>query len=135
VRVELLDTMSADWERRVRQRPVRGISARTRERIGRGVASPDERSASPEDAPLAVPDGGVVDFTGNWWGKEATAEMEEKGADGNVSSILDGRDEPKRRYPGDEGEYESDRVDFSGWTRKPLPGTGPEAWKPEGEEP
>jgi hypothetical protein len=65
-----------------------------------------------------------VDATGNWWGEKTTAEMEAKGEDGNISSIVDGHDVPVRVYEGDPEEYVQDRVNYSGWAKERIPGAG-----------
>jgi parallel beta-helix repeat protein len=133
-RVVLLDYMSADWEHRVRNKPVRGWAARLRERTARGAASAatDEPPAAAEDTDALD---GTVDATGNWWGKETTAEMEAKGADGNISSIVDGHDVPVRRYGDDPEEYVQDRVNYSGWAKGRISGTGADAAPTEGGTP
>jgi len=116
-----LGNMSSDWERRVRQKPVRGSAAQMATQLGRGVASAREmRQLSGDNAVIA----GSVDATGNWWGEKDTGEMEAKGPDANIGGLVDYFDVPVRTYDEDPVEYVQDRIVYEGWKKTRIPGAG-----------
>jgi len=61
-----------------------------------------------------------VDASGNWWDEPTRREMEEKGPEGNIGTLRDGRD-PEVTFEG--AQYPRDAFDFSPWlTRRPAAG-------------
>lgn len=114
-----LDNMSYDWEVRAGAKPARMRQAQNEERVRQGRAVSEEfKDEYPKD--------GFVRAFGNYWGKETTKEMAEKGADANISSIKDGFDEPVRTYEGWPGEYKIDKVRYDGWKKEKIKDAGPE---------
>jgi parallel beta-helix repeat protein len=108
--------MSAHWEEKVGSR---GISLeRARESRSRNVGG-IERERSYD---------GLVDASGNWWGRETTSAMERLGPESDIPSIDDVFDRPKVSYPdfGPE-EYRLDRVVYAPWLSGPPAGAGPPA--------
>lgn len=67
-------------------------------------------------------DKGLVDARGNWWGAKALAEMEQFGADGNISAIEDFFDKPDTFFH--DKPFPRDRVQFSPWERELLANSG-----------
>lgn len=122
IQVEL-GNMSYDWEARVAKKPERGAQARLAVRMGRGLAGPAEiaETQARGDGAAVM---GAVDATGNWWGDEDTREMEKKGADANISRLVDYYDVPRRTYEGYEGEYVQDRIRYEGWKTSRIAGAG-----------
>lgn len=112
-----LGNMSLDWERRVGNKPMRGLFQRNQGRAERGVAVPEQ----PKHDGLEIR-GGAVDAAGNWWGEEITREMAAKGPDANIAAIVDGYDVPVRTYEGFEGEYAQDRITYAPWAAGPVAG-------------
>jgi parallel beta-helix repeat protein len=111
-----LGNMSRDWERRVGKKPMRGLQqqAAVRAELGRG-----SRGAAREGDGLEV-GGGAVEATGNWWGKETTREMAEKGPDANITGLRDWHDVPTLTYEGYEGEYVQDRIAYAPWAKERI---------------
>jgi hypothetical protein len=119
IQVEL-GVMSHEWEVKVGRKPVRGGAMRgagMSERLGR----PPPTSTPSSDAAVGS---GVVDATGNWWGERDTAEMEAKGGDANIGSLVDGRDSAPQKSEGYEGEFARDRIDYSQWKKRRIPDAG-----------
>jgi hypothetical protein len=56
----------------------------------------------------------ILDATGNYWGEEATDQMETSGPDANIAAIEDYYD-----------DFTLGKVDYSGWLSDPVPGAGP----------
>jgi parallel beta-helix repeat protein len=127
VNLELGDMMSADWENRVRQKPARAGQARNRELVKLGRARPVKIGTEID----AV---GEVKAGKNWWGKEATAEMEQKGPDANIAGFKDSFDASEASYEGYEGGYKIDRIIYADWLKEPREDAGPEGL-PETKEP
>lgn len=112
-----LGNMSSDWERRVRGKPSRG---RLQQTVGR-LREAGGSTTIPGPPPPEGADGAIildhVDATNNWWGEATTREMEAKGADADISGIVDFHDVPTRVYDADPVEYVQDRVRYSPWAR------------------
>lgn len=112
-----LGNMSSDWERKVNKKPERGGQAQNISMANRGKAVLQQ-----------VNDGaqimGFVDATGNWWGQTVTAEMEGKGAEGNIKSFTDYYDTPTRTYEGYSGVYIQDRIKYDGWKKSRIKTAG-----------
>ena len=116
-----LGNMSSDWERRVREKPVRGNAAQLATKMERGVAVPGEiRQLRGDNAVVAA----AVDAAGNWWGEKDTAEMERKGPDADIGGLVDSFDVPVRTYEGYPGEYAQDRIRYDGWKKSRIPEAG-----------
>ncbi|TLN21568.1 right-handed parallel beta-helix repeat-containing protein, partial [bacterium] len=120
-----LEDMSADWERRASQKPVRSEQARNEGMTERGRATPQHIEDSFKE------DGATVNARGNWWGEATTAEMNKKGLDADISTIKDFFDLPKRTYEGWGGEYIQDKVDYSGFLAAPVVGADVNGYRPE----
>lgn len=112
-----LGNMSSDWERRIREKPVRGSQAQNFSKADRGKVV---RQIISDDAKIM----GFVDATGNWWGDATTREMAQKGADANIAGFTDYYDVPVRTYEGYEGEYVQDRIKYEGWKASRIKDTG-----------
>lgn len=119
VQIEL-GVMSHDWEVKVGGKPERGETARRRGQRQR-LGTPASESAPSSDTAIGT---GIVDATGNWWGDRDTAEMNAKGADANIGSLIDGRDVPPQPSEGYEGVFARDRIDYSRWKTKRIPDAG-----------
>jgi parallel beta-helix repeat protein len=116
-----LGNMSSDWERRVREKPVRGNVAQLATQVGRGVAGTREiRQFQGDNAVVTA----AVDASGNWWGEKDTEEMERKGSDAEISGLVDYFDVPVRTYEGYPGEYVQDRIRYDGWRKTRIPDAG-----------
>jgi parallel beta-helix repeat protein len=126
-----LGNMSSDWERRVREKPIRGRSAQMVTQAERGIAGTrDARQPKADNVAIA----GSVDATGNWWGEKDTAEMERKGADADIAGLVDFHDVPVRTYEGYPGEYLQDRIRYDGWRKTRITDAGiPRAGKEAGK--
>jgi len=107
-----LGNMSLDWERRAGFKPSRGRQQQNLGRVQRGQEVP--RKDTPDGFDMNT---GLVDARGNWWGEETTREMTAKGAEANLSSLIDGNDVPVRTYEGYEGEYVQDRIAYAPWSK------------------
>lgn len=118
-----LDFMSYDWEIKAGRKPERGVVARHQTMVGKGRAIAG-RGIEGVDPDAAAGTAGFVDATGNWWGARDTAEMEAKGKEGNIGSLIDGCDVQTRTYKKYPGEFVQDRVDFAGWKNAPIDGAG-----------
>jgi parallel beta-helix repeat protein len=118
-----LEVMSHDWEIKAGKKPERGETARHLSMADKGKAIAG-RGMEGVDPNAAAGEAGVVDATGNWWGERDTAEMAAKGKDGNIGSLVDGRDVPMQSYEGYPGEYAQDTIDFGGWKGSRISGTG-----------
>lgn len=55
----------------------------------------------------------TFNFTGNYWGEEQTAELEEKGENSNLSFFYDGND-----------KLDLTEIDYSNWAKEPIEGVG-----------
>ncbi len=88
---------------------------------------PEEAKTFPQQSKRFTPfpegEDGIVDARGNWWGEEATKEMEAAGEEGNVSVIEDFHDKPDTWYQ--DKIYPRDRVAFSPWEKEPPAEVGP----------
>jgi len=61
---------------------------------------------------------GTIDARDNWWGSEATLELERIGADGNASFIVDGRD--SAGFEEDGVLFPLDRVRYAPWRQEAV---------------
>ncbi len=116
IQVEL-GNMSSDWERRVKHKPTRGRQAQNINMASRAKAVPEKL----DDGAKIM---GSVDATGNWWGADVTQEMDSKGPQANIKSLIDGYDRPTRTYKGYSGIYLEDRINYSGWKEAKIKGAG-----------
>ena len=121
-----LGNMSRDWERRVSNKPQRGLQKQATIRAGRGTVPTNAADGSDglDDK------GGAVEASGNWWGEATTREMEQKGADANISGLRDWHDVPTQTYEGFEGEYVQDRITYAPWAKERIGTAGPPASAP-----
>lgn len=113
-----LDNMSYDWELRATRKPNRNLQMQNDFLVKQG-------RAMPKSMRVEVKSDGFVDARDNYWGQKTTAEMESKGDDAEISSIMDGHDLPILTYDGWPGEYKKDRVKYSGWLVDRLADAGP----------
>lgn len=118
VLMELMN-MSADWERRAGSKPQRGLQQRNR-----GLAEQGRALLTPGIPDGLQLEGAAVDAAGNWWGDEATREMEAKGPDANIGGLTDYHDVPTRTYEGFEGEFVQDRIIYAPWLKGRVPDAG-----------
>ena len=129
-----LGNMSSDWERRVGAKPARGrlqqTIGRLKEAGGTGPSAPAAAPGGPDGAQIMD----SVDATNNWWGASTTREIEEKGADANISGIVDYHDVPTRTYEGFPGEYTQDRVTYAPWAKAPFAKSAPLPLGTEGRD-
>ncbi len=116
-----LGNMSRDWERRVSNKPERGLQKQAAIRAGRGAVT---LGTPTSDDGLEV-EGGAVEATGNWWGEAMTREMEEKGPDADIAGLRDWHDVPTLTYEGFAGEYVQDRIAYAPWAKERIAGAGP----------
>ncbi len=116
IQVEL-GNMSSDWERRVKNKPTRGRQAQNINMVSRAKAVPEKLS---DGAKIM----GSVDATGNWWGADVTREMDSKGPQANIKSLIDGYDRPTRTYKGYSGVYLEDRINYRGWKKTRIKDAG-----------
>jgi parallel beta-helix repeat protein len=114
-----LGNMSLDWERRVGAKPSRGRQQQLLGRAERGKAAPG--GVTPDGFDMGT---GLVDARENWWGDATTREMEEKGVDANITTLVDGYDVPVRVYEGDPVEYLQDKITYAPWLKQPAAGAG-----------
>lgn len=113
-----LDNMSYDWELRATRKPNRNLQMQNDFLVKQG-------RAMPKSMRVEVKSDGFVDARDNYWGQKTIAEMESKGDDAEISSIMDGHDLPILTYDGWPGEYKKDRVKYSGWLVDRLADAGP----------
>ena len=116
-----LGLMSSDWERKTVEKPVRGSAAQLTGQARKGVVGVEELRQFRGDN-VVVP--GSVDATGNWWGEKDTEEMERKGPDADIRSLVDYYDAPVHPSEGYPGEYEQDRIRYEGWKKSPMTDAG-----------
>lgn len=121
VLMELMN-MSADWERRAGSKPQRGLQQRNR-----GLAEQGRALLTPGIPDGLELEGAAVDAAGNWWGDEATREMEAKGPDANIGGLIDYYDVPTRTYEGFDGEFVQDRIVYAPWLKAPVAAAGAQA--------
>ena len=117
IQVEL-GLMSSDWERKTRNKPLRGGAAQRTYQASRGI--PTSRQGEEEKEPIKR----SVDATGNWWGEKDTEEMERKGPEANIGGLIDYYDAPAHPSDGYPGVYEQDRIRYEGWRKSRLPDAG-----------
>ncbi|MHB8834596.1 MAG: right-handed parallel beta-helix repeat-containing protein [Candidatus Methylomirabilia bacterium] len=121
-----LGNMSLDWERRAGNKPQRGRQKQAAIRSGQGTAAPGAAAGSDG---LDV-SGGAVEAGGNWWGEATTREMEQKGADADISGLRDWHDVPTLTYEGFAGEYVQDRIAYAPWAKERIAAAGPPSSTP-----
>ncbi len=113
-----LDNMSYDWELRANKKPSRNRQMQNDFLVKQGRAMPKAMR-------VEVNSEGFVNAQGNYWGDETTKEIQEKGSDAELSTIMDGYDLPVLTYDGWPGEYKKDRVNYADWQMERIAGTGP----------
>ena len=113
-----LGLMSSDWERKTREKPLRGGAAQQANQADRGIAASGQGEGEKEAVKASV------DATGNWWGEKDTGEMERKGPEANIGGLVDYYDAPVHPSEGYPGVYEQDRIRYEGWRKSRVPDAG-----------
>jgi parallel beta-helix repeat protein len=114
-----IEFMSLAYERLSPDKPMRGLRQRNMAQAERGLA---KQSDSKDEG--FTPAGRSLDLSGNWWGEATTREMEEKGPQANISSIVDGYDERP------EFDYPQEKIVYAPWARERIAAAGVQAPAP-----